>query len=64
MSKTLFKCFLVYYEHVFVYCDVFAVKISFFEVFIVNFKQTSHLDLLLSVIRFVLSPEEATRGVL
>ena len=29
MSKTLFKCFLVYYEHVFVYCDVFAVKISF-----------------------------------
>ena len=29
MSKTLFECFLVYYEHVFVYCDVFAVKISF-----------------------------------
>ena len=29
MSKTLFKCFLVYYEHVFVYCDVFAVTISF-----------------------------------
>ena len=29
MSKTLFKCFLVYYEHVFVYCDVFVVTISF-----------------------------------
>ena len=29
MSKTLFKCFLVYYEHVFVYCNVFAVTISF-----------------------------------
>ena len=29
MSKTLFECFLVYYEHVFVYCDVFAVTISF-----------------------------------
>ena len=29
MPKTFFKCFLVYYEHVFVYCDVFAVKISF-----------------------------------
>ena len=29
ISKTLFKCFLVYYEHVFVYCDVFAVTISF-----------------------------------
>ena len=29
MSKTLFKCFLVYYEHVFVYCHVFVVTISF-----------------------------------
>ena len=29
ISKTLFKCFLVYYEHVFVYCDVFVVRISF-----------------------------------
>ena len=29
MSKTFFKCFLVYYEHAFVYCDVFVVKISF-----------------------------------
>ena len=29
MSKTLFKCFLVFYEHVFVYCDVFAATISF-----------------------------------
>ena len=29
ISKTLFKCFLVYYEHVFVYWDVFVVRISF-----------------------------------
>ena len=29
MSKTLFKCFLVYYEHVFVYCNGFTVTISF-----------------------------------
>ena len=29
MSKTLFECFLVHYEHVFVYRDVFAVTISF-----------------------------------
>ena len=29
MSKTLFKCFLVCYKHVFVYCDVFAATISF-----------------------------------
>ena len=29
MSKILFKWFLVYYEHVFVYSDVFAVTISF-----------------------------------
>ena len=29
ISKTFFKCFLVHYEHVFVYCDVFAVRISF-----------------------------------
>ena len=27
MSETLFKCFLVYYEHVFVYCDAFAATI-------------------------------------
>ena len=48
MSKTLFECFLVYYEHVFVYA--FAV--------------ISNLDLLLSVINFVLCPEEAARGAL
>ena len=30
MSKTFLKCFLVYHEHVFVYCHVFAVTISFF----------------------------------
>ena len=29
MSKTLFKCFLVYYEHAFVYCHAFVVTISF-----------------------------------
>ena len=29
MSKTLFKCFLVYHERVFVYCDIFIVTISF-----------------------------------
>ena len=29
MSKTLFKCFLVFYEHVFVYCDVLVATISF-----------------------------------
>ena len=34
----------------------------FFDTFIVNFKQVSNLDLLLSVISFVLSPEEAARG--
>ena len=64
MSNTLFKCFLVYDKHVFVYCDVFTVTNFFFDVFIVNFKQTSHLDLLLSVISFVLSPKETTSGVL
>ena len=29
MTKTSFKCFLVYYERVFVYCDVFPVTIYF-----------------------------------
>ena len=29
MSKTLFKCFLVFCEHVFVYCDVLVATISF-----------------------------------
>ena len=32
----------------------------FFYVFIVNFKQISHLHLLLYFVSFVLSPEEAT----
>ena len=36
----------------------------FFNVFIVNFKQISHPDLLLSIISLVLRPEEATKGVL
>ena len=35
-----------------------------FRCTIISFKQISHLDLLLSVISFVLSLEEATRGVL
>ena len=55
MSKILFKWFLVYYEHVFIYCDVFAVTISFLDVFIVNYKQISHLIYfyLLSVLNWV-----------
>ena len=60
MSKYLFKCFLVYYEHVFVYCDVFAITISFSMSLLSIFEQISHLDLLLSVISFALSPQEAT----
>ena len=52
MFKTSFKCFLVYYEYVFVYFELFAVTIFFFNVFIVSFKQISHLDLLLSVILY------------
>ena len=36
----------------------------FFNVFIVNFERISDLDPLLSVISFVLSPEEATRDVI
>ena len=62
MSKTLFECFLAYYEYVFVY--VFGVNSFFFDLFIVNFEQISNLDLLLFVIRFVLSPEEAARDAL
>ena len=63
MSKTLFECFLVYYEHVFVY--VFAVTTSFSMplLSILNRFQTL-IDLLLSVINFVLSPEEPARGPL
>ena len=62
MSKTLFECFLVYYEHVFVY--VFAVTTSFSMSLSVNFKEISNLDQVLSVISFVLSPEEAARAAL
>ena len=51
MNMSLFTAMLLFYDF-------------FFDVFIVNFKQISHLDLLLSDISFVLSPEEATRGVL
>ena len=47
MNMSLFTAMLLFYDF-------------FFDVFIVNFKQISHLDLLLSVISFVLSPEEAT----
>ena len=32
MSKNLFECFVVYYEHVFVYCDIVAILISFLRV--------------------------------
>ena len=41
---TLLKCFLVYYEHVFPWCFYFYN--IFFDVFIVNLKKTSPLDLL------------------
>ena len=64
MCKTLFKCFLVYYEHVFVYCEVFAVTISFlrFLSLVLNRFHTLIYFYLLSDL--VLSPEEATKGVL
>ena len=50
----------MYYEHVFVNDDVFAVAISFQSIYCQFFEQTSHFDLLLYVTSFVLSPEEAT----
>ena len=55
MSKTLFKCFLVYYEHVFVYCDVFVVTISFsmYLLSILNRFQTFIYFYLLSVLHWV-----------
>ena len=52
----------IYYEHVFVYCDVFAVTISF-SMYLLSVLNRFH-TLLLSVISFVLTPEEVTRGVL
>ena len=53
--------FLVYYKHVFLYCDAF-VDDFFFDVLIVNFKKISYLDLLFSVTRGFWSGEAATRG--
>ena len=50
----------MYYEHVFVNCDVFAETTSFLMSLLSIFEQISRLDLHLSVISFVLSPEEAT----
>ena len=47
--------FLVYYKHIlrcFSFCDFF------FDVFIVNFKQISHIDQFFPIISFVLSPEK------
>ena len=55
MSKTLFKCFLVCYEHVFVYCDVFAATISFsmYLLWILNRFHTLIYFYLLSVLSWV-----------
>ena len=55
ISKTLFKCFLVYYEHVFVYCDVFVVTISFsmYLLSILNRFHTFIYFYLLSVLHWV-----------
>ena len=55
MSKTLFKCFLVYYEHIFVYCDVFVVTISFsmYLLSILNRFHTLIYFYLLSVLHWV-----------
>ena len=54
MSKTLFKCFLVY-EHFFVYCDVFAATISFsmYSLWILNRFHTLIYFYLLSVLSWV-----------
>ena len=41
MSKTLLKCFLVYYEHVFVYYDPFVVTISF-SMYLLSILNRSH----------------------
>ena len=56
MSKTLFECSLVYYEHAFIYD--FAITISFW------ISLLSILNRFLSVFSFVLSPEEAARCAL
>ena len=55
MSKTLFNSFLVYYEHVFVYCDFFAVAISFsmYLLSILNRFYTLIYFYLLSVLHWV-----------
>ena len=60
MSKTLSKCFLVYYEHVFVTATFLLLQFLFQCFYCQFFEQISNLDLLLSGISFVLNPEEAT----
>ena len=64
MCKTLFKCFLVYYEHVFVYCEVFAVTISFLRFLSLVLNRFHTLIYFYPLSDLVLSPEEATKGVL
>ena len=64
ISKTLFKCFLVNYEHVFVYCDTFAVTIYFSMYLLSIFNRFHTLIYWSTVISFVLSRKEATRRVL
>ena len=58
--------FLVYYEHVFVYYDVFIFTISFLMFLLSILNRFHALIYFFSVISFkhVLSPEAATRGVL
>ena len=65
MSKTLFKCFLVYYEHVFVYCDAFAFTIPF-SMYLLSILNRFHTLSTFICYQFCIesmSPEEATRGV-
>ena len=57
MCKTLFKCFSGIIRTCLCLPRCFCFYNFFFDVFIVNFKQISLLDLLFSVISFILSPE-------
>ena len=61
---TLFKCFSGILRTCLCLLRCFCFYDFFFDVFIFNFKQILLLDLLFSVISFVLTPEAATRGVL
>ena len=60
LCSSVFWCTM----NIFCLLQCFCCYDVFFDVFIFNFKQISHLDLLLSIISFVLTAEEATRGVL